>query len=133
MDIHQLEVFGDSKLIINQLLAEYEVRNSDLKPYYEYASMLMRRFDSVKIKFIPRSENREADALANLTAVLARSNEDFSHSISIAQRWVLPSLLPSNLEENNSVEVMTNQHRSWKKPTLEFVMPISLDLNSIFK
>ncbi|XP_022871853.1 uncharacterized protein LOC111390951 [Olea europaea var. sylvestris] len=57
--------------------------------------MLMRRFDSIKIKFVPRSENRKADALANLAAILARSDEHFSHSISIAQRWVLPLLLPN--------------------------------------
>lgn len=90
MDIYKLEVFGDSKLIINQLLAEYEVCNLDLKLYHEYASMFMRRLDSVKIEFVPRSENREADALANLAAILARSDGDSSPSISIAQRWVLP-------------------------------------------
>ncbi|XP_022895322.1 uncharacterized protein LOC111409511 [Olea europaea var. sylvestris] len=121
IDIHQLEVFGDSKLIINQLLAEYEVRNSDLKPYHEHAAMLVRRFDLIKIKFVPRSENKEADALANL-AVLARSDEEFSHSISIAQRWVLPSFLPSNLEENNSVEVIEDEEREdWRQPIIDFL------------
>ncbi|XP_022889218.1 uncharacterized protein LOC111404677 [Olea europaea var. sylvestris] len=130
MDIHQLKVFGDSKLIINQLLAENEVRNSDMKPYYEYASMLMRRFDSVKIKFVPRSENREADALANMAAILARSNEDFSHSISIAQRWVFPLLLPSNLEENNSVEVLENEEREdWRQPIIDFLQHQKLSDN----
>ncbi|XP_022889035.1 uncharacterized protein LOC111404464 [Olea europaea var. sylvestris] len=122
MDIHQRKVFGDSKLIINQLLAEYEVQNSNLEQYREYASMLMRRLDSVKIKFVPKSENRKADALANLAAVLARSNEDFSHSISIAQRWVLLSLLPNNLEENKRVEVLKNEEREdWRQPIIDFL------------
>lgn len=122
MDIHQLEVFGDSKLIVNQLLAEYEVRNSDLKPYHQYASTLMKRFDSLKIKFIPRNENREADALANLAAVLARTDEDFSHSISIAQRWVLPSLLPSDMEENNSIEVIKDEEKEdWRQLIIDFL------------
>ncbi|XP_022880821.1 uncharacterized protein LOC111398097 [Olea europaea var. sylvestris] len=122
MDIHQLEAFGDSKFIINQLLAKYEVRNSDLNPYHKHVAMLMRRIDSIKIKFIPRSENREADALANLAIILARSDEEFSHSISIAQRWVLPSLLPSNLEENNSVEVVEDEDREdWRQPIINFL------------
>ncbi|XP_022891617.1 uncharacterized protein LOC111406420 [Olea europaea var. sylvestris] len=122
MDIHQLKVFGDSKLIINQLLAEYEVLNLDLKPYHEHVAMLMRRFDSIKIKFVPRSENRKADVLANLAAILARSDEEFSHSISIAQRWVLPSLLPSNLEENNSVEVVEDEEgEDWRQLIIDFL------------
>ncbi|XP_022845301.1 uncharacterized protein LOC111368297 [Olea europaea var. sylvestris] len=122
LDIHQLEVFGDSKLIINQLLVEYEVRNLDLKPYHEHAAMLMRRFDLIKSNFVSRSENKKADALANLAAVLARSDEEFSYSISIAQRWVLPSLLPSNLEENNSVEVVEDEEREdWRQPIIDFL------------
>ncbi|XP_022897669.1 uncharacterized protein LOC111411361 [Olea europaea var. sylvestris] len=130
MDIHQLEVFGDSKLIINQLLDEYEVRNSDLKSYHERATMLMRQFDSIKIKFVPRNENREADALANLVAVLARSDEEFSHSISIAQRWVFSSLLPSNLEENNSVEVDEGEEREdWGQPIIDFLQHQNLPDN----
>lgn len=35
MDVHQLEVFGDSKLIVIQFLVSYEVHNLDLKPYHE--------------------------------------------------------------------------------------------------
>ncbi|XP_070664565.1 uncharacterized protein [Malus domestica] len=34
MEIIALEVYGNSKLIINQLLTEYEVRKDDLVPYF---------------------------------------------------------------------------------------------------
>ncbi|XP_022861476.1 uncharacterized protein LOC111381861 [Olea europaea var. sylvestris] len=102
--------------------SEYEVLNLDLKPYHEYISMLMRRFDLVKIKFVPRSENREANTLVNWDAILARSDKDFSHSTSIAQRWVFPSLLPSNLEENNSIEVLEDEEREdWRQPIIDFL------------
>ena len=34
MEITTLKVYGNSKLIINQLLTEYEVRKNDLVPYF---------------------------------------------------------------------------------------------------
>ncbi|KAL0420932.1 UNVERIFIED_CONTAM: hypothetical protein Slati_3116100, partial [Sesamum latifolium] len=36
-----LKVYGDSQLVINQLLDLYEVRNSELLPYHNYAKRLM--------------------------------------------------------------------------------------------
>ncbi|XP_070668698.1 uncharacterized protein [Malus domestica] len=41
MGITTLEVFGDSKLIINQLLTEYEVRKDDIFPYFRLATQLL--------------------------------------------------------------------------------------------
>ncbi|KAM0976330.1 hypothetical protein ACFX2C_019262 [Malus domestica] len=38
MEIIALEVYGDSKLIINQLLTEYEVRKYNLVPYFRLAT-----------------------------------------------------------------------------------------------
>ncbi|KAL3500162.1 hypothetical protein ACH5RR_039255 [Cinchona calisaya] len=37
----QLSIFGDSKLVVNQLLGKYEVKKSELWPYYNYARQLM--------------------------------------------------------------------------------------------
>src|ERR1700722_6630978 len=36
--VEHLEAYGDSKLIINQLTGEYEVRNEDLIPYHKAAT-----------------------------------------------------------------------------------------------
>ncbi|XP_075111214.1 uncharacterized protein LOC142181692 [Nicotiana tabacum] len=45
MKILPLEIYGDSKLIINQLLGSYEVKKEYLLPYHQYASGLLERFD----------------------------------------------------------------------------------------
>ena len=34
MGVHYLEAYGDSKLIVNQVKGEYEVRHKGLVPYY---------------------------------------------------------------------------------------------------
>ena len=41
MKITSLEICKDSKLVINQLLALYEVKSDDLIPYFQYATQLM--------------------------------------------------------------------------------------------
>ncbi|KAL4021742.1 hypothetical protein IC575_020556 [Cucumis melo] len=65
-----IEIYGDSKLIINQLSLQYGVKHEDLKPYFTYARQLMERFDSVMLEHVPRTENKRADALANLATAL---------------------------------------------------------------
>ncbi|TYK06432.1 uncharacterized protein E5676_scaffold163G001350 [Cucumis melo var. makuwa] len=70
-----IEIFGDSKLIINQLSYQYEVKHQDLKPYFSYARRLMDKFDSIILEHIPRSENKKADALANLATALTQKKK----------------------------------------------------------
>ncbi|XP_038687483.1 uncharacterized protein LOC119986862 [Tripterygium wilfordii] len=89
MQLGQLEIFGDSKLVINQLLSKYEVRKINLIPYQKHAAKLLKKFDMVNIIHVPRNENRQADALANLAIVLANSDKDIA-IMSISQKW-LPS------------------------------------------
>ena len=62
MGISQLEIFGDSKLIINQILEQYDVKKEDLIPYCKYAKKLLANFETITLEHIPRKENRQADA-----------------------------------------------------------------------
>ena len=48
-----IEIYVDSKLIINQLSLQYDVRHEDLKSYFVYARQLMERFDSVMLEHVP--------------------------------------------------------------------------------
>ncbi|KAK2998031.1 hypothetical protein RJ639_025339 [Escallonia herrerae] len=52
--IPSLTISGNSKLVINQLLKEYEVKKEDLVPYFRYATILINKFDSVELEHVPR-------------------------------------------------------------------------------
>ena len=91
MKISNLEIFGDSKLIINQLLTHYEVRKEDLIPYFRYATQLLEKFESTSLEHVPRKENGMADALANLATTLAMFEEE-TINLPVCQRWVIPPL-----------------------------------------
>ncbi|XP_070032393.1 uncharacterized protein [Nicotiana tomentosiformis] len=66
----QLQVIGDSQLVINQLLGSYEVKKPELRPYNDYAKNLMGLFGDVTIQHVPRKENKKVDSLAALTSLL---------------------------------------------------------------
>ena len=86
--ISYLKVSGDSKLVINQLLTHYEVKNEGFIPYFQMATRLIKKFDGVSLEHIPRNENRMADALANLTTTLALL-EGEKANVPVCNSWVL--------------------------------------------
>ncbi|CAL9004724.1 unnamed protein product [Prunus brigantina] len=104
MKISSLEVYGDSMLVINQLLTHYEVRKDDLIPYHQMATQLLERFDFVTLEHVPRKDNQMADALANLAATLALTKDE-AVNLPVCQRWVVPLTLGASQEGVNVISV----------------------------
>ncbi|CAL8988475.1 unnamed protein product, partial [Prunus brigantina] len=108
MKISSLEVYGDSMLVINQLLTHYEVRKDDLIPYHQMATQLLERFDFVTLEHVPRKDNQMADALANLAATLALTKDE-AVNLPVCQRWVVPLTLGASQE---GVNVISERRRA---------------------
>ena len=89
MEITTLEVYGDSKLIINQLLTKYEARKDDLVPYFRVATQLLRKFEAMTLEHALRKENQMVDVLINLASSMAQG-EDEAADVPVCQRWVIP-------------------------------------------
>ena len=102
MGISQLEIFGDSKLVINQILEQYDVKKEDLVPYCKYGKKLLANFKAITLEHIPRKENRQADALANLATALALSQEETT-KVAISQRWVVTLVVEEEEEEQANI------------------------------
>lgn len=64
--IRQLRVFGDSKLVIEQMKGKWRVRAQGLQALHLEAQGLSRQFDSVTFEHVRRAGNAEADRLANV-------------------------------------------------------------------
>ncbi|KAA0025450.1 ty3-gypsy retrotransposon protein [Cucumis melo var. makuwa] len=114
-----IEIFGDSKLIINKLSYQYEVKHQDLKPYFSYARRLMDKFDSIILEHIPRSENKKADALANLATALTVS-EDIPINIFLCKKWIVPSI-ESQYEEADVISVYAIDEEDWRQPIIDYL------------
>ncbi len=63
--VTHLSAFSDSELMVKQVNGEYRVKSTDLKPLYQDASALLRRFESATLSHVRREKNKDADALAN--------------------------------------------------------------------
>uniref|UniRef100_A0A803ML20 RNase H type-1 domain-containing protein n=1 Tax=Chenopodium quinoa TaxID=63459 RepID=A0A803ML20_CHEQI len=107
MGIQDLDVYGDSQLVISQLLGEYEVKKEDLIPYHKHASRLLDKFDTVRLSHVPRSANKMADTLAGLAATLALGAEE-TMFVPICNRWVVaPEEYEAENEEIEEVNMIT--------------------------
>ena len=63
--IKRLRVYSDSQLIVNQMKGLYKVKHPDLRPLHERAKKQAAGLEAFTIAYIPREENRAADAAAN--------------------------------------------------------------------
>jgi probable phosphoglycerate mutase len=61
-DVH---VRMDSKLVVEQMNGNWQVKNEGLRPLAKEAAALVRSLGSVRFTWIPREQNRDADRLAN--------------------------------------------------------------------
>jgi len=60
-----VKLFADSELMVKQLNGLYKVKNEGLKPLHAKAKELISRIGKVEVRYIPREQNKQADALAN--------------------------------------------------------------------
>ena len=65
LGVKRVDLRLDSELVARQLSGHYRVKNARLKPLFEEAKGLTGRLDAFTITHIPRSQNTEADRLAN--------------------------------------------------------------------
>ncbi|XP_070055088.1 uncharacterized protein [Nicotiana tomentosiformis] len=117
----QLQVFGDSQLVINQLLGSYDVKKPLLRPYHDYAKKLMGWVGDVTIQHVPRKENKKADALAALTSSLTLPNQA---QVTVCQKWVVPP--PNEVEgEGNELKhliaISEDEKEEWRQPIIDYL------------
>jgi ribonuclease HI len=68
-----VEVFGDSKLVISQLTEEYRCESESLFPLWMQCRELMTQFRNINFYWISRSQNAEANDLAQKASGTRRS------------------------------------------------------------
>jgi ribonuclease HI len=74
LGIRELEIMGDSQLVINQVFGNWNINMPHLYTLYNQATELLEKFDRVKARWIPREKNRLADSLSNKAITKPPSN-----------------------------------------------------------
>ncbi|XP_050918684.1 uncharacterized protein LOC127136130 [Lathyrus oleraceus] len=68
--IKNLDVYGDSTLVVNQIKGEWETRQLGIIPYKDYARRLSTFFNKIEFHRITREENQMADVLVTLASMI---------------------------------------------------------------
>jgi ribonuclease HI len=61
----ELELVGDSELVVRQVKGEYKVKDATLRELHGEVKRALRPFDSWSIRHVRREQNAEADRLVN--------------------------------------------------------------------
>ena len=79
---------SDSELLTNQMIGQFRVRHPRLRALHRQASLLVSRLGPVRFEHVSRSDNTEADRLANLAMdrneplSLSSNNTDSQNEVS---------------------------------------------------
>ena len=60
-----LDLVGDSELIVKQVRGEYKVKDPNMKPLHAAVMTALRPFDAWSIRHVKRDQNAHADRLVN--------------------------------------------------------------------
>ncbi|XP_022031955.1 uncharacterized protein LOC110933020 [Helianthus annuus] len=68
MGVKHIEAHVDSMLVAGQINGQYDAKGDVMALYLDQAKMLLQNFNSYKVHYINRSENKPADALSKLAS-----------------------------------------------------------------
>jgi len=83
LGIIELEVFGDSALVIFQATREWFIREEIFLYYHDCLQALSRNFDYLSFSLVAWNRNQFADALATLASMIDMSHEALMKPIEI--------------------------------------------------
>ncbi|XP_026433585.1 uncharacterized protein LOC113331023 [Papaver somniferum] len=89
LNLGEIDIKGDSKLVTNQLSGDFQVKEAHLAPYRAESQELIAGRGSIVIEHTGRSTNKHADALATLAAKLQLNEAD--EGTIVVKRRALPS------------------------------------------
>lgn len=75
VDATTVDVFMDSKLVVQQLTGAWKIKHADMRLLAQECQALMRAFQKVTFTWVPREQNKRADALANRAMDAGESGE----------------------------------------------------------
>ena len=92
MGIHEVEILGDSLLVINQLRGKFNCISFTLVPFHNRALELLDQFSEVSLEHIPRERNHAANELAQLATGISFA-DGVRERILKVERRTLPSFM----------------------------------------
>ena len=94
----RVEIMGDSELVLKQVTKEYKCIRENLIMYFVIARRLLKNFEVVNVRHIPRLENQMANDLAQIASGYKVSKEKLQQAIEVRGRVASTKLSLIDLE-----------------------------------
>ncbi|XP_070049730.1 uncharacterized protein [Nicotiana tomentosiformis] len=107
-----IEAKCDSLLVVNQVNRTFEVREEQMQRYLDKLQVTLHRFKEWTLLHVPRDQNSEADALANLGS----SVEDNELNLG-----AIVQLIRSVIEEGHAEIKSTSLTWDWRNKYIEYL------------
>jgi ribonuclease HI len=65
MNVHEVQVYMDSMLVVNQMRGIFKIKNRELWPIHDAIKRLADQFQDISFQHVPREFNKLADAAVN--------------------------------------------------------------------
>ena len=86
LEVEELEVYGDSALIICWIQNRWKIKEEKLMPYQKCLQKLASKFGKIQYQYMTRMQNQIADALATLTSMMDGPKEVQAQSMVVEQK-----------------------------------------------
>jgi ribonuclease HI len=122
MEIKHIQAFVDSLLLTNHFNGSYAAKSGKLIKYLEVLKKLSLYFENFSITQVPREENAEADALANLASSL-KIPEGTKIPITHVLTPAIDEQLVGEISDAGSMQLdnPTDLEESWMHPIMNYL------------
>ncbi|GKU89512.1 hypothetical protein SLEP1_g3641 [Rubroshorea leprosula] len=108
MNVRDLEIYGDSALIICQTNGDWQTKDPKLIPYHQYLETLIKKFRFISLNHMPRAKNQFADALATLASMIQISSDDVIKPLMIEISQELAHCMEIKVDDNHGFMILNN-------------------------
>ncbi|GJY52977.1 reverse transcriptase domain-containing protein [Tanacetum coccineum] len=112
MGVKNLQAHVDSRLVANQVNGSYVAKESGMIQYLNKVKTLVRSFREFSIKQVPRSENKNADALSKIAST------SFAH---LSKQVLMEELKEKSINEKEILAVVEDEGNTWMIPICEYL------------
>ena len=76
LGVKELEVYGNSTLLISQIQNRWKIKEERLMPYHECLQKWALKFSKIQYQYVQRMQNQIADALTTMASMMDGPKED---------------------------------------------------------
>ncbi|KAK9073810.1 hypothetical protein SSX86_006404 [Deinandra increscens subsp. villosa] len=122
MGIRCIQVYVDSLLLANHFNGSYAAKGEKLSKYLDVVKDLSLKFETFNIVQVPREENSEADALANLASSL-KIPEDVKIPITHVLTPAISAREANKVDCEDATEIQDPEKalESWTSPIIKYI------------